>query len=500
MSLPRAFLSKSRLTSFEQCPRRLWLEVNRRDLLSTGLGRGALLQVGHQVGEIARHLTPGGVLIGHDDRLGEAVIETRERIAGGARDPLFEATFVHEDVLVRVDLLLPEGDDGWRICEVKSTASVKPYHLRDLASQVWVALGTGLSVSGADLAHIDTTFTYTRPGNYGGLLRTVDVTERVVPLVNSRHLVVTEARQCLAGSEPDIATGAHCGTPFPCPFLDHCRAGEPPGAEFPPELLPGAAGKAVATALREAGILDLQDTPLDLALPPDLERIVTATRTGVAFHDPEGFRAAVADWPAPLRFLDFETVGFAVPLWLGTRPFEAVPFQFSCHLAAPDGTYPQTVFLDLKGENPSRACAEALLGCLGDSGAIVAWHASVERGCIRRLARLFPDLAPRLEAAADRVVDLLPVARNTYYHRDMHGSWSIKDVLRCRLPELKYENLQGVQDGLAAQGAYREAIQPDTDPARREAIRTQLLDYCHRDTWAMVALYLSLSGSEVPHG
>ncbi len=474
--------------------------MNRRDLRPADLGRGALLAVGHQVGEIARDLVPGGVLIGHDDRLGDAVKETRARIASGARDPLFEATFVHEDVLVRVDLLLPEGDRGWRLCEVKSAGSVKSYHLADLASQVWVALGAGLPVSAAELAHIDNTFTYTRPGDYAGLLRVVDVSERVAPLVNRRHLVVTAARRCLAGGEPDIAVGAHCSTPFPCPFGNHCGDGAVPAPAYPPELLPGSKGTAAAAALRSAGIADLRDAPADLDLPADLARIVTATRTGVPFHDPQGFRAAVADWPAPLRFLDFETVGFAIPRWLGLRPFEAVPFQFSCHLLAPDGTYPQTDFLCLEGDDPSRACAEALLACLGETGAIVAWHASVERGCIRRLARLFPDLATRLEAAADRVVDLLPVARNTYYHRDMRGSWSIKAVLPCRLPELNYGDLQGVQDGMAAQNAYLEAVHPDTDPARRAAIRRELLDYCRLDTWAMVALYESLGRDEAAEG
>ena len=68
------------------------------------------------------------------------------------RRPLFEATFAYEDVLVRVDLLLPEAD-GWRICEVKSTASVKPYHLGDLATQVWVAVGAGLTVAWGFFMH-----------------------------------------------------------------------------------------------------------------------------------------------------------------------------------------------------------------------------------------------------------------------------------------------------------------------------------------------------------
>lgn len=32
------------------------------------------------------------------------------------------------------------------------------------------------------------------------------------------------------------------------------------------------------------------------------------------------------------------------------------------------------------------------------------------------------------QAGIDRMVDLLPIARERYYHPDMHGSWSIKAV------------------------------------------------------------------------
>ena len=51
-----------------------------------------------------------------------ALEQTFELLFQADRRPLFGATFAYEDVLVRVDLLIPEAD-GWRICEVKSTAS-----------------------------------------------------------------------------------------------------------------------------------------------------------------------------------------------------------------------------------------------------------------------------------------------------------------------------------------------------------------------------------------
>ena len=70
----------------------------------------------------------------------------------------------------------------------------------------------------------------------------------------------------------------------------------------------------------------------------------------------------------------------------------------------------------------------------------------------------------------------------------MQGSWSIKAVLPTVAPDLSYASLGDVQDGLAAQTAYFEAIAPTTSDARRAALRKALLDYCRQDTLALVRL------------
>jgi len=50
------------------------------------------------------------------------------------------------------------------------------------------------------------------------------------------------------------------------------------------------------------------------------------------------------------------------------------------------------------------------------------------------LAGAFADLAPALSEAMERIVDLLPLARQNYYHREMRGSWSLKAVLPTIAP------------------------------------------------------------------
>jgi hypothetical protein len=61
-------------------------------------------------------------------------------------------------------------------------------------------------------------------------------------------------------------------------------------------------------------------------------------------------------------------------------------------------------------------------------------------------------------------------------------------VLSTIAPDLDYENLPEVRDGVEAQLAYLEAVEPSTSSDRRDALREHLLRYCERDTLALVRL------------
>ena len=141
-------LSKSRLIEWRQCSKRLWLKVHRPDLIEKSDESERAFQVGYAVGEVARELFPGGMLVDTDD-LREALNLTRQLLATQPGVPLFEATFERDGVLVRADLLLP-APDGYRMVEVKSATSVKDYYLEDAAIQRWV-VGDAITLAGVEI-------------------------------------------------------------------------------------------------------------------------------------------------------------------------------------------------------------------------------------------------------------------------------------------------------------------------------------------------------------
>lgn len=479
-----ARLSKSKLMAGLQCPKRLWLEVHRPELLEYSADAEQRFTAGHEVNDVARSLHAGGILIdiGHTEG---NLQETRRLLTEGARKPLFEATFQYDGVLVRTDILT-QRRERFTLTEVKSGGSVKPPYYPDCAVQAWVLVGAGLDLHRVRLAHIDTKFVYQGDGNYRGLFADNDLTAEIEPFQAEVPTKVRGFKKVLAGREPDIAVGDHCAIPYECPFMDYCAPAQP---DYPVTCLPR--GRKTARKLQEEGILDIRDIPEGRLSSATHEWVRNVTRSGRPDLRIEEL-SAIRDLPFPRYYLDFETVGFAVPIWADTRPYQQLPFQWSVHVESADGGLQHQEFLDTSGEAPMRRVAEQLIKTLGRQGPVVV-YSSFERTQLKNLAACSPDLRNRLNAIIDRLFDLLPIMQRAWYHPDMLGSWSIKAVLPTIAPHLDYSALGEVQDGGSAMLAYREMIHPRTAPDRRTHLEADLLRYCAYDTLAMVEIVRFLS-------
>ncbi|QRP64092.1 DUF2779 domain-containing protein [Rhodanobacter sp. FDAARGOS 1247] len=483
-------LSKTRMLSGRQCKRRLWLETHRRELGETDAATQAAFDSGNAVGELARLSHGPGHLIGHVHELDAAFAETAALLARkGRRQTLFEAAFQHDDVVVRADVLKP-AVRGYDLIEVKASTEVKDYHLIDCAIQAWVIDNAGVPLRRIRLAHIDNGFVYTGHDDYRGLLVDEDITNQVRDLMPEVAGWVRTQKRTLRGNEPAITTGEHCQRPFPCPFFDHCRAQEPAAPKYPVTILPHA-GKLVRTLVSE-GYLDLRKVPAARLANPRHRRIRTASISGRRHLDPAA-ADIVGRLGYPRHYLDFETIDFAIPRWPGTRPYQQIPFQWSCHVERRDGSLKERLFLDLSGKPPMRAFAASLLGAVGRHGPILVYNQAFEAARVRELAVMLPELADDLLALNARMIDLLPITREHYYHPAMMGSWSIKAVLPTIAADLDYARLPHVADGGQAQLAYLEAIHAETTARRRSVIDKALRRYCGYDTLAMVRLVRTLA-------
>ena len=477
----RVYLSKSRLMSARQCLKRLYLEANRPDLGVHSPATEAAFRTGHAVGDIAQQIygNEDAIVIPYDGGMPHALKKTARLVAKGPQYPIFEATFQHGGVLVRVDALLPDGD-AWRIVEVKASTSVKIYHVFDCAAQRWVFEGLGHKMTGISLAHVDNTFLYKGEGDFDGLLTESDETRSTDEVLPTVPDWIATAQEAASGDELVIGVGAHCYTPYECPFVSHCW---PADCEYPVQGLGGS--KAKLGEMIAEGIEDIRDVPV-IRLSEKQKRIQTVTLSGKAELLP-GAGEFIASLEFPRYYLDFETIMPPIPIWAGTRPYETLPVQWSCHYEPEQGTLKHADFLDISGYPPMRALTESLIRALGKDGPVLT-YTSYERTIINGLIERMPELQAPLQAIVERLVDLRPPTQQFYYHPAMAGSWSLKAVLPTVAPDMQYSELEGIQEGKESSEGYLEAIHPDTSPKRKAELKEQLLKYCKFDTEAMVRL------------
>ena len=480
--LPR--LSKSKYISGIQCHKKLYLEIRSPKLVPAfDEQTQAIMDMGTEVGALARKRFPGGVLVAQDrTQIPQALKETAALIRNPSVPAIFEGTFEFDGVLVRVDVLERVGQNLWRLIEVKASGEVKDKHLPDVAIQTYVLKGAGVPLSGSWLMHLNNKYVY--PGGELDLVQLftlADLTEKITFSMTEVPTRLEAMRKMLAPTTPPIIEpDYHCEKPYPCQFWKHCTKDKPARWVF---HLPG--GRGTFDKLVTQGITTIDEVPPTFKLA----RSQQLMKDNVEWTGPKLTRALKAV-RYPVHHLDFETFNPAIPKFPQTRPYQVLPFQWSNHVETEDGKVRHDEYLCTGQQDPRADLAKALLASLGQEGSICA-YSGYEKRMITDLAAACPSLKKDLEKVVTRLVDLHPIVKSNYYHPQFNGSFSLKDVLPAVVPSLDYGDLE-IQGGTAASQQYYHMIFEVTDPAEKERIRQALLAYCERDTLAMVELRKTL--------
>jgi hypothetical protein len=484
----------------KQCLKRLYLECYHRDLMTPpGAAQQLLFTMGSRLGVLARECYPGGVLIEEDYRHhAEASRSTRRAMARPSVPAVFEAAFAHDDVAIRADVLVRDGEGtsggefggphGWGLVEVKSGSGLKEEHIWDAAIQLHVLRGCGVPVRSVGVMHLDGAYVY--PGGRidpRDLFVVEDVTLKAEALAGALIEDLARMRAALAGGGPPaIRPSRHCLQPYTCPFSPYCASDAP---SFPVWQLPGA-DRVLLERLAGEGIEDIRLIPEGFAgLSPLQCRVRECVRTGTVYFD-HGAAAELNALEHPVHFLDFESFAPAVPVFPGTRPYQQTVFQFSDHILEADGSVGHAEYLHPPGSDPREPLARALLDAVGDTGSI-ATYSQFERVAIVRLAEHLPHLSWSLGALLPRLVDLLPIVRRSVYHSGFRGSFSIKSVLPAMVPGPAYDHLE-IAEGSLASFSYQGLVEGALPAQEAQATLDALRAYCARDTQAMLELFTLL--------
>jgi hypothetical protein len=475
-------ISKSKYLAGLQCHKLLWFYYNAKDEIpEADSAKQAIFDQGHEVGALAKKMFPDGIEVG----AGITDLPETIRLTAAAvklRKPLFEAAFSANGCYARVDILNPVKGDTWDIIEVKSSTSVEDINLADIAFQTRVLTEAGLKIRRCFLCHVNNKFVRHGEIDPAEFFTLEDITPQIAELTRHVEEQVDEMFKTIRQKQaPEIQIGRHCSKPYVCPLHDRCWSFLPEASVF--TLYNDRSRKYKLLA---QGIHHLKDIPADVKLTDNQSIQRAALLAGKPHIDRPALAAFLGHLEYPVSFLDFETIGTAIPLFDDSRPFQQIPFQFSLHILRSENATPEhRQFLAEGTADPRPEFMRQLRDALPETGSVVTYNASFETARLKEGCELLPEFKPWLRKVTPRIVDLLlPFRGFRYYHPQQHGSASMKAVLPA-LTGKGYEHL-AIQEGGAASREFLRVTHGQVTAAERRRVRQQLEEYCGLDTMGMI--------------
>jgi hypothetical protein len=482
-------ISKSQYVKGCQCPKALWFSLNRKDLAPpVDASQQAIFDTGNEVGRWAKKYFPGGVEVTAPFYKSQEGAEATKAFVAAGHTAIFEATAIHvkDGTHARIDILRKvPGFEAWDMIEVKQSTGVKDYHFDDMAFQYRVFTGAGFQINHCFIMLIDNI--YTRHGEIDPklLFKLEDITALVQTMQPEIDSAIPALHATLASKDEPLAKiGSRCFKPFECAYIHHCWNGVPDYSIY--NVLSGKKADEIVESL---GSYEVNSLPGHLLPKGPKGKDIQSYLSGQVECDASKIREFLATLKYPLYYLDYETVASAIPLFNGTRPFQAIPFQFSLHIEdAPGADLKHHEFLHKDRSDPRPAFIEALIRLCGNAGSIIVYNMPFEKGRNEALILDYPQHAVQITAINARMIDLLVPFKNRWlYHPSQNSSASIKKVLPAFVPELSYDKLS-INNGQDASQKYLDFMQEKIAPKHVQELWTGLEEYCGLDTFAMKAL------------
>lgn len=241
---------------------------------------------------------------------------------------------------------------------------------------------------------------------------------------------IESMHRTLAETEAPVREpGAFCKKPYVCGYWEACSA-----------------DKSASWKVAQTG-----------ANAKKKAHMIEVTESGVPWFSNQLAKALEVATP-PVWALDFEALGPTIPFYSGTRPFEAMAFQWSLHRLSADETSEHFEFLADGRVDPRPEVARSLIEVLARDSAPILVYSPYEKTRLRDMARWVPELGEALDEIVARLVDLLPIVKAHAYHPDLLGSFSIKKVGPAFAPGVTYAGLDGIADGTSAMGAFARIV------------------------------------------
>ena len=470
--------TKTDYKNFLECGCYLWMAKKKADLLPPPSASDLFReQEGEKVDALAKRLFPDGVEL---TAFNENGWRTSKKLIDAKTKVLFQPTIVAGNGLsCRADILTYDAAaNTWEIREVKSSTSVRPKDIEDVAFQRICFEDAGIPVSRMFLIHINKAYVKQGPIDSEKFFVTVDITKEVEEIIDETREGIKIARKHLIYENwPSAHVVESCTNPKSCKYFKYYLQGMEDPQALATELSP-----RYAIELLERDILPLES--LDTSFVVEL-----GYTPEVKYIDREAIRSELKELQYPIYFLDYETCSSPIPMFDGTKPWQQLPFQYSLHIRPAKGAkLEHKEFIATENKNPIADIAAQLTKDIGEEGSVVVWNATFERTRNKEIAKAYPEYASEIESINARMFDLMVIFRKKMYTRhEFYRGYSIKYILPALVPGLSYKDLV-VQEGGTASASWPILIDVKTPSSEKNELKKNMLLYCGLDTMAMVRI------------
>jgi hypothetical protein len=408
-----------------------------------------------------------------------AALYTKYLVFNSNIKTIYEASFIADSYLAKVDVLRKLDETALCLFMVKSASKYKNKYVSDMSFDAMVLTKSGINVQKYVLLCLSDNY---RLGmDASAFFKVLDCTEKVRLKVGEFSNLADEIFKVIESEKmPEPYLKKNCRN---CLVFDSCM------------------GKGVKNHIFDLPSLSITSTEELIALgadtihkiPPDFElteaqKIVKNCVLKDITYISENLKAELNSMKQPFYYLDFESVTTAVPLYKYTAPYTQLLTQFSIDKTDFAGNIlDHYEYIADQTKDCRREITEKFIEYLGLEGSIIT-YANFERTAIFKLMDIFPDLSEKLSRIIERVVNLELVIRKNYYNINFHGRSSIKRILPVLVPEMNYSYLE-IKDGKDAAAAFALMAVGLYDSKKIEKTKYNLLKYCAMDTLAMVRIH-----------
>ncbi|MFC2148760.1 DUF2779 domain-containing protein [Bacteroidota bacterium] len=492
-------LSKSTFIRGLQCEKSLYLYKHHYDLKDEITQQlQAIFDQGNAVGLLAQELFPEGVDASPEDhfKIQESVLKTQDYL-DKEESIIYEATFQYNGVLAALDILVKE-EDGWKAYEVKSSTSVSDTYLNDATIQFYTIVNSGIDLKDISIVYINNQYVKNGVINVSELFTIESVYDKVQTLLPDIPKKIASLKEVIHnGSQPNIDIGPHCSKPYDCDFMGHCWKHVPEYSIF--DISGMRINKKME--LYSNGILTIDQVDKESSLLNATQKLqIVSEQKGTIHIDNAKVQGFIQELIYPLYYLDFETMGPAIPIFDQSKPYQQLVFQYSLHIENEAGTVSHKEYLAEANPriDPRTGFMKRLIEDCGTEGDVLVYNIGFERNKLQDLISVYPRYNNEINNIIRRLKDLMiPFQKKWYYTPEMKGSYSIKYVLPALVPELSYADLE-IKEGGTASTIFTQMLLGEHE-GDIEKTRKALLAYCELDTRAMVEILKVLKASTIPN-